>query len=103
MKFNYKKIKLISFWNVKLRSQQELFRLTKKQEWFSMAIENVKLIHECFPTHLPMGTARMKEDKETDEKGKTRSMSMERSKAAWNIQPLAHILGTCACTEPQAM
>ena len=41
-------------------------------------------MHECFPKHPCMGTARMKNDKETDEEGKKRGVSMERSKAgAW--------------------
>ena len=32
----------------------------EKQVPFSMAILNVELMHECFPKHLRMGTARMK-------------------------------------------
>ena len=32
-----------------------------------MAREKVELVHECFPKHLHMGTARMKENKETEE------------------------------------
>ena len=35
-----------------------------------MAIGNGELVHECFPKHSRMGTARMKYDKETDEDGK---------------------------------
>ena len=46
-----------------------------------MAIGNWELIHECFPKHSRMGTARMKEDNETDEDGKKRGVSMEKSKA----------------------
>ena len=38
-------------------------------------------MHECFPKHSRMGTARMKQDKETDEEGKKKGASMERSKA----------------------
>ena len=38
-------------------------------------------MHECFPTHSSMGTARMKQDKETDEEGKKRGVSRERSTA----------------------
>ena len=45
-----------------------------------MAIGNWELIHECFPKHLHTGTARMKCDKEKEE-GKTRGVSMKRSKA----------------------
>ena len=33
-------------------------------------------MHECFPKHLFMGTARMKEDNETD--GKKRGVSMKK-------------------------
>ena len=36
----------------------------------SMAIENAELMQECFLKLSHMGTARMKEDKETEEKGK---------------------------------
>ena len=46
-----------------------------------MAIGNGELMHECFPKHSGMGTARMKYDKETDEEGNKRDMSMERSNA----------------------
>ena len=35
-----------------------------------MAIVNMELAYECFPEHSRMGTARMKQDKETDEGGK---------------------------------
>ena len=38
-------------------------------------------MHECFPKHSRMGTARMKLNKETDEEGKKRGASMERTKA----------------------
>ena len=44
-----------------------------------MAIEKVELTHECFPKHLRMGTARMKESKETEE-GKQKRVKMERNK-----------------------
>ena len=33
---------------------------------FGMAIGNVELMHECFPKHSRIETARMKLDKETD-------------------------------------
>ena len=42
-------------------------RNIKKEVAFSMAIGNRELIHECFPKHSRMGTARMKQEKETDE------------------------------------
>ena len=35
---------------------------------FSMAIGNVELINDCFPKHSRIGTARLKYDKETEEK-----------------------------------
>ena len=46
-----------------------------------MAVGNGELMHECFPKHSFMGTARMKQDKETDEDGKKRGVNMEKSKA----------------------
>ena len=49
-----------------------------------MAIGYGELVHECFPKHSRMGTARRKYDKETDEDGKKRGLSMERSKAGKN-------------------
>ena len=36
-------------------------------------------MHECFPKHLRMGTARTKEDNETDEDTQKRGVSMEKS------------------------
>ena len=44
-----------------------------------MAIRNEELIQECFPKYSCMGTARIKQDKETDEDGK-RGVGVERSK-----------------------
>ena len=38
-------------------------------------------MHECFPKQSRMGTARMKQDNETDEDGNKRGVSMEKSKA----------------------
>ena len=54
--------------------------LSEKQVPFSLAIGN-ELMHQCFPKHSRMGTARMKYDKETDGDGQNRGVSMERSKA----------------------
>ena len=45
-----------------------------------MTIGNEELMHEYFPKHLRMGTARMKLDREREE-DKKRRVSMERSKA----------------------
>ena len=38
-----------------------------------MTIGNVELMHEYFPKHSRIETARMKEDKETEEEGKQKS------------------------------
>ena len=46
-----------------------------------MAIGNVELVHDSFPEHWRMGTERMKYI-ETDEEGKKRGVSVERSKAS---------------------
>ena len=59
---------------------QTISFLEKMKVLFSMAIGHGKLMHECSPKHSRMGTARTKEDKETDENGKKRAVSMERSK-----------------------
>ena len=53
----------------------------KNEVPFSMAIGNGELMHECFPKHSRMGTARMKEDNGTDEDDKKRGVIMEKSKA----------------------
>ena len=45
-----------------------------------MALINVELVHECFPKHWRMGTARMTYDEETEE-GTKRGVSMKRCKA----------------------
>ena len=37
---------------------------------FSIAVENVKLIHECTPKHLRKRTARIKYGKQTEEEVK---------------------------------
>ena len=47
-----------------------------------MVIGNGELMHECFHKHSLMGTARMKEDNETDEDGKKRGVSTEKVKLA---------------------
>ena len=45
-----------------------------------MGIRNREVMHECFPKHLRMGTARMKRDKETKEEGKKKGNGTERIK-----------------------
>ena len=60
------------------------FASRKRKVPFSMAKGNGELMHECFPKHSRMGTARTKEDKETDEDDTKRGVSMERSKAGTN-------------------
>ena len=47
---------------------------------FSMAIGNEELMHECFPIHSRMGTARIEKEKKQNEGAKTRGVSMEISK-----------------------
>ena len=47
-----------------------------------MAIRNETLVHECFPKHMRMGTARMKYDKETDKEGKREERVWEEVKRA---------------------
>ena len=54
-----------------------------------MATGHGDLMHECFPKHSGMGTARTKYD-ETDEDGKKGGVSVERSKAGTNKR--SHIL-----------
>ena len=49
-----------------------------------MAIGNGELMHECFPKHSRMGTARMKLDHETDEDTQKRGVNMEKSTAGTN-------------------
>ena len=39
------------------------FTEQKNKVPLSMAVGNGELIHECFPKHSQIGTARMKEDK----------------------------------------
>ena len=48
------------------------------------SIKNVKLIHECSPKRLRMGTARMKYDKDTEEADKKRRMVWKEVKWAQN-------------------
>ena len=42
-----------------------------------MAIEKVKLMHECSPVHLRMGTARLKYDEKTGEKVREEKIKVE--------------------------
>ena len=46
-----------------------------------MALGNGELMHECFPKHPRMGTARLKLDNETKEEGNKRRINVERSTA----------------------
>ena len=57
-----------------------------------MDIGNDEIMHECFPKHSRTGTARMKYDKETDEEGKNRGVSVEISKASTKKVPTAYAL-----------
>ena len=62
-------------------SPQKSLSARREQVPFSMAIGNGKLMHECFPKHPRMGTARWKLDNETEEEGKKRRINVERSTA----------------------
>ena len=44
----------------KLNKLNKSIGALREQVPFSMAIENGELMHECFPKHLRMGTARLK-------------------------------------------
>ena len=46
---------------------------------FIISKGNGELEHKCFTKHSLMGTARMEQDRVTDEEGKKRGLSMERS------------------------
>ena len=64
-----------------------IFSFTKERNEevpFSMAIGNGELMHECFPKHSRMGTARRIYDNETDEDGQKRGVSMKKSTAGTN-------------------
>ena len=74
-----------------LRFQLFIAFTERKKVPFSVTIGNGELMHECFPKHLSMGKARTKYDEETDEDGKKRGVSMERSKAD-TIPTAYHIL-----------
>ena len=54
----------------------------KREVPISRAIGNGEIMQECFPKHSRMGTARMKEDNETDEDGQKRDVSIEKVKRA---------------------
>ena len=65
-------------------SPQTISPSEKRKVPFSMAIVHRELMLECFPKHSRMGTARTKEDKETEGEGKKRGMSIERINAGTN-------------------
>ena len=52
-------MKLIKFYSTPLPELTAVFAEPIKQVPFSMATENVDLIHECSPEHLSMVTARL--------------------------------------------
>ena len=60
----------------RLGHNKDHFAPWKKEQPLSMPIENKGLMHQCFPGHLHMGTARMKYYKDTVEEGKKRRMNM---------------------------
>ena len=55
-----------------------------KKDTIQYSIGKRKLMHEYFPKHSRMGTARIKLDKETDKEGKKKGVSKERSQAGTN-------------------
>ena len=63
----------------------------EKKVQFSMDIGNGELIHECFPKHFCMGTAKMKSETEREE-GEKRGVSMERSKAGTKDKKVLTVL-----------
>ena len=67
-----------------LLPKQTISPREKRKVPFSMAIGHGELMQECFPKHSRMGTARIKQGKETDEEGKKSGVSMERRKAGTN-------------------
>ena len=70
------------------------FTERKNKVPFSVAIGHGELMHECFPKHLRMGTARMKSDKKTDEGGKKKGVNIEKRKAGTkrDVPTASHIL-----------
>ena len=54
-----------------------------------MAIEDGEHMHDCFPKHLPMGTARLKQDNETEEESKMRRMNVEEVQRTRKIEVLS--------------
>ena len=48
------------FWRLVSEFGRVCKHCRKKEVSFSMTIGNEELMHECFPKHLRMGTARMK-------------------------------------------
>ena len=51
-----------------------------------MVIENVKHLLQCCSQNLYMGTARIKQDKDTDE-GKQKTVNMEKGEIQTNKSP----------------
>ena len=62
-------------------SPQKSISARREQVKFSMAIGNEELMHECFPKHPRIGTARQKLDDETYEKGQKRRINVGGSTA----------------------
>ena len=58
-----------------------------------MAIGHGRLMQECFPKHSRKGTAKTKQDKETDEDGKKREVWKKAKRARKkNVPTACHIL-----------
>ena len=63
---------------MKPRPEQGLFA-SRKNLSVNMAIGNGKLMHECFPKHMSMGTARMKEDGDRSRKAEKNNYGKKKS------------------------
>ena len=57
-----------------------------------MAIGNVELVHKCFPKYTYMGTARMKEHKDTVEGEKSEDQKKYRRHKKINLNVLTIVL-----------
>ena len=55
--------------------------------------KNGELMHDCSPKHLRMGTARLKQDNETEEESKKMRMNVERSTA--DTKKRSHVQSLC--------
>ena len=64
-----------------------IYCLANKHVLFSMAIEDVELMHKCSPEHLCMGTAKLKCGKETEEEDNQKIIKMRSTSNTKKISP----------------